>query len=337
MKSKILFIFVLLVSLLLFSCKSLKVSYIDSSNNRQTREITKTSDKEEVIEEVYSILKSEISVKPISDLTFDINMNNTYSNYDGTSKAILNENIKIMITIDKDKYFSDLDGFIKNTYLHLIRTITGVIINDGVEEKIETSTIECYLDNGYLYYIFNLDDRVATQVMRDNKNKLVKIKYDRLSNSQLTYNNYILNSYIYSILFKNLTVDKIEKIIQGTRINKLHTEDEFDTLKAKLDVFVSNHSLSVKDTKKTKVTFGIEDEKDIYIDNRLLYKKEGTIDFTIDLLDLSINNGSFTFYDMNSYGVFIKGEGGFTCTYQSNITKLTDEEKNSAINLNSGK
>ena len=189
----------------LFGCQNSKVTYTDPDTGEE-KEITieKTTNDQEVVDSLYAICLSNVPIKTLeketSVLEFSAKLKVNYSSEDSDEIEFSGK-----LTYSADSHYDDsMEGYydyLKASLASVKLEVKGKVPNEeGKLESFSTSTIEVFLEEGFLYGKVDIDSVLVKYISSKDNELGEKIKLINEKVIKLDLKDYVSSSALNNML-----------------------------------------------------------------------------------------------------------------------------------------
>ena len=341
----------------LVSCNNEKeLTYVDKDGKTQTQLLKATEDPEEVEKDVVALCLQDYKVDQSQNFKVSAKAKYEGKQTEGEKVTSFNANANLLVEAKAPEYKEDSteEDYLKNTELYLMMQADATLPNGLISGELTGETqkvnakLESFLDAGLFYvktseldidlaklygtnstpYTVYID--MINGVINGLKGSTYKLDSDTVkSMAQMAFGMVSLDvtlpdGSIHTDI-STLDLNTINEILKAAGYEEEITKENIEELAKKL---VEELGLTINKVSGDKVTFGIKLAKENGIDAKA--------ELTVDLSNLHILNARVE-ATLNQANDERKVESKITCEldldYGVNVTKIKDEDKNSAKDI----
>ena len=331
MKKLLSFLFVIGLCLLgLFGCENSKVTYKDPDTGEEKElKIEKTENETEVADSLYAVALSETPVKETAaasaKLTFNVDLAGKDNGGDQKLKA--KGSLEINETFDKDAKIETYMDLVKAYALSAKLELSGEFMIDGGDlQKVKTSTVELFLEDGVLYAKINLDAKLAEFISSQDEEVGAMVQL---------VNEKTLKLDLSTVLPADEKLDDdakeaLEALQGGKKLKELLEEEKVDlkALRAQIEEIVKEYGIKITKVKGGEVTYSADLGKEAFGETS---ESKLEVSVTVNVAEISLAGLSVKADIKEGENVNGTAEATLEVSYKAKVAKISDSDKEKAV------
>ena len=317
------------MSFRLFGCENSKVTYKDPDTGEEKElKIEKTENETEVADSLYAVALSETPVKDTAaasaKLTFNVDLAGKDNGGDQKLKA--KGSLEINETFDKDAKIETYMDLVKAYALSAKIELSGEFMIDGGDlQKVNTSTVELFLEDGVLYAKINLDAKLAEFISSQDEETGAMVQLVNEKTLKLDLSTVLPNEKL-----DDDAKETLEALQGGKKLKELLEEEKVDlkALRAQIEEVVKEYGIKITKVKGGEVTYSANLGKEAFGETS---ESKLEVSVTINVAEISFAGVSVKANISEGEKVNGTAEATLEVSYKAKVAKISDSDKEKAV------